>query len=149
MELFMKRFKEFLYLFVPYFILTALQILLFVLSDTGGFFGNSYLIKLLISPSLIIILFNNFIMFGIPSLLLTGIFAFVIRKKNNDIGRRKYYIYLFLISLMAPIIILLISTGKYDFINHTIFTIQTGIIVVFIHWAIEWIAEKFKKKKVV
>ena len=89
MELFMKRFKEFLYLFIPYFILTALQILLFVLSDTGGFFGNSYLIKLLISPSLIIVLFNNFIMFGIPSLLLTGIFAFEIRKKKNDISRRK------------------------------------------------------------
>ena len=85
----MKRFKEFLYLFIPYFILTALQILLFVLSDTGGFFGNSYLIRLLISPSLIIVLFNNFIMFGIPSLLLTGIFAFVIRKKKNDISRRK------------------------------------------------------------
>ena len=147
MELFMKRFKEFLYLFVPYFILTALQILLFVLSDTGGFFGNSYLIKLLISPSLIIVLFNNFIMFSIPSLLLTGIFAFVIRNKKNDIGRRKYYIYLFLISLMAPIMILLILTGKYDFINHTIFIIQTGITVVFIHWIIEWIAEKFKNKK--
>ena len=143
----MKRFKEFLYLFVPYFILTALQILLFVLSDTGGFFGNSYLIKLLISPSLIIVLFNNFIMFGIPSLLLTVVFSFLIKNKKNDIGRRKYYIYLFLISLMAPIIILLISTGKYDFINHTIFIIQTGITVVFIHWIIEWIAEKFKNKK--
>ena len=145
----MKRFKEFLYLFIPYFLLTALQILLFVLSDTGGFFGNSYLIKLLISPALIITLFNNFIMFGIPSLLLTGIFAFVIRKKKNDISRRKYYIYLFLISLVAPIIMLLISTGKYDFINHTIFIIQNGITVVFIHWVIEWIVEKIRKKKVV
>ena len=145
----MKKFKEFLCLFVPYFILTALQILLFVLSDTGGFFSNSYLIKLLISPSLIIVLFNNFIMFGIPSLMLTGIFAFVIRNKKNDISRIKYYIYLFVISLMAPIIILLISTGKYDFINHTIFIIQTGITVVFIHWVIEWIVEKIRKKKVV
>lgn len=81
----MKKFKEFLCLFVPYFILTALQILLFVLSDTGGFFGNSYLIKLLISPSLIIVLFNNFIMFGIPSLLLTGIFAFLIRNKKTRV----------------------------------------------------------------
>lgn len=145
----MKKFKEFLCLFIPYFLLTILQILLFVLNDTGGFFGNSYLIKLLISPSLIIVLFNNFIMFGIPSLLLTGIFAFLIRNKKNDLGRRKYYIYLFLISLMAPIIILLISTGKYDFINHTILTTQTGILVVFIHWAIEWIVEKIRKKKVV
>ena len=145
----MKRFKEFLYLFIPYFILTALQILLFVLSDTGGFFGNSYLIRLLISPSLIIVLFNNFIMFGIPSLLLTGIFAFVIRKKKNDISRRKYYIYLFLISLIAPIIILLILTGNYDSINHTIFIIQNGITVVFINWAIECIVEKIRKKKFV
>ena len=145
----MNKFKEFLCLFVPYFILTALQILLFVLSDTGGFFGNSYLMKFLISPSLIIVLFNNFIMFSIPSLLLTGIFAFVIRKKKNDIGRRKYYIYLFVISLMVPIMILLILTGKYDFINHTIFIIQNGITVVFIHWVIEWIVEKIRKKKVV
>ena len=145
----MKKFKEFLCLFVPYFILTALQILLFVLSDTGGFFGNSHLIKLLISPALIITLFNSFIMFGIPSLLLTGIFAFVIRKKKNDISRRKYYIYLFLISLIAPIIILLILTGNYDFINHTIFIIRNGITVVFIHWVIEWIVEKIRKKKVV
>ena len=145
----MKRFKEFLYLFIPYFLLTITQILLFVLGDSGGFFGNSYLIKLIISPSLMIVLFNNFIMFGIPSLLLTGIFAFLIRNKKNDLGRRKYYIYLFLISLIAPIIILLISTGKYDFINHTILTTQTGILVVFIHWAIEWIVEKIRKKKVV
>ncbi len=145
----MKKFKEFLCLFVPYFILTDLQILLFVLSDTGGFFGNSYLIKLLISPSLMIVLFNNFIMFGIPSLLLTGIFAFLIRNKKNDIGRRKYYIYLFVISLMAPITILLILTGKYDFIKYTIFIIQNGITVVFIHWVIEWIVEKIRKKKVV
>lgn len=143
----MKRFKEFLYLFIPYFILTALQILLFVLGDSGGFFGNSHLIKLLISPALIIVLFNNFIVFGIPSLLLTGIFAFVIRKKKNAIIRRKYYIYLFLISLIAPIIILLTLTGKYDFINHTIFTIQTGITVAFIHWTIEWIVEKIRKRK--
>lgn len=145
----MKRFKEFLYLFIPYFLLTITQILLFVLGDSGGFFGNSHLIKLLISPALIITLFNSFIMFGIPSLLLTGIFAFVIRKKKNDISRRKYYIYLFLISLIAPIIILLILTGNYDFINHTIFIIQNGITVVFIHWAIEWIVEKIRKKKVV
>ena len=82
-------------------------------------------------------------MFVIPSLLLTGIFAFLIRKQKNDIRRREYYIYLFLISLVAPIIMLLISTGKYDFINHTIVIIQTGIVVVFIHWTIEWIAEKF------
>lgn len=145
----MKRFKEFLYLFIPYFLLTITQILLFVLGDSGGFFGNSHLIKLLISPALIITLFNSFIMFGIPSLLLTGIFAFVIRKKKNDISRRKYYIYLFLISLIAPIIILLILTGNYDFINHTIFIIQNGITVVFIHWVIEWIVEKIRKKKVV
>lgn len=145
----MKRFKEFLYLFIPYFLLTITQILLFVLGDSGGFFGNSHLIKLLISPALIITLFNSFIMFGIPSLLLTGIFAFVIRKKKNDISRRKYYIYLFLISLIAPIIILLILTGNYDFINHTIFIIRNGITVVFIHWVIEWIVEKIRKKKVV
>ena len=64
-------------------------------------------------------------------------------------AEEKHYIYLFLISLIAPMIILLILTRKYDFINHTIFTFQTGIIVVFIHWVIEWIVEKIRKKKVV
>ena len=34
----MKKFKEFLCLFIPYFLLTSLQILLFVLEDGGRFY---------------------------------------------------------------------------------------------------------------
>ena len=144
----MKRCKEFLLMFFSFLGLSILSVLCFVLdTSSGGFFDGDYLLKLLISPFLIIALFNNFIITGIPSLLLTGVFAFVFKNKKSVVGRKKYYTYLFLISLIAPIVIVLILTRTFDFINNTIFSLQIGILVVFIHWIIEWIIEKNKNKK--
>lgn len=143
----MKRFKEFLIMFIPFLALCILSVLWFVFNTSGDFFSGAYLLKLMISPFLIIALFNTFVLAGIPSLFVTGIFAFLFRNKKRKIGRRKYYTYLFLISLVAPIVIILILTRIFDIVNNTIYSLQIGLIVVFIHWIIEWIVLKCKNKK--
>lgn len=144
----MKRCKEFLLMFFLFLSLSILSVLWFILNtSSGGFFGGAHLLKLMISPFLIIALFNTFVIAGVPSLLLTGVFAFVFRNKKSVLGRKKYYTYLFLISLIAPIVIILILAQTFDFINNTIYLLQIGILVVFIHWIIEWIIEKYKNRK--
>ena len=144
----MKRCKEFLLMFFLFLSLSILSVLWFILNTSSGvFFGGAHLLKLMISPFLIIALFNTFVIAGVPSLLLTGVFAFVFRNKKSVLGRKKYYTYLFLISLIAPIVIILILAQTFDFINNTIYSLQIGILVVFIHWIIEWIIEKYKNRK--
>ena len=144
----MKRFKEFLIIFIPFFVLCILSVLWFVLNTAaGGFFGGAHLLELLISPFLIIALFNTFVIAGVPALLLTGVFAFVFRKKKSIVGRKKYYTYLFLISLIAPVVIILVLTRTFDIVNNTIYSLQIGLLVVFIHWIIEWIIDKCKNRK--
>ena len=96
---------------------------------------------------MLVVYFNTFITMGIPALLLTGVFAILIRNKRDTIGRKRYYTYLFLISLIAPVVIILILTRRFDFVNNTITSLQVGLFVVFLHWVFEWIAEKFKNKK--
>ncbi len=142
----MKRFKEFLIMFIPFLVLSILSVLWFAFNTSGDFFGGAYLLKLMISPFLIIALLNTFVLSGVPSLLLTGVFAFLIRKKKSSIGRRKYYTYLFLISLIAPVVIILILTRTFDIVNNTIYSLQIGLLVVFIHWIIEWIIDKCKNR---
>ena len=140
----MKRFKEFFIMFIPFLVLSILSVLWFVFNTSGGFFGGAYLLELLISPYLIIALFYTFITAGVPSLLLTGVFVFLMRKKKSSIGRRKYYTYLFLISLIPPAVIVLVLTRTFDIVNNTIYSLQIGLFVVFIYWVIEWIIEKCK-----
>lgn len=137
----LKRFKEFLILFVLYFLSSVLQILLFISSNSQfEILGIKYIVSIL--PSLLIVSFNNFIEFLLPTLILTGIFYFFVKTKNNNMLRKRYYIYTFLISFIISIIILLILSGRLDFINDIIFAFKNGILVVFIHWLIEWISEK-------
>ncbi|MBQ3563571.1 MAG: hypothetical protein IJA21_03070 [Clostridia bacterium] len=144
----MKRFKEFLIMFFPFLGLSILSVLWFVFNTSSGdFFGGAYFLKLLISPFLIIALFNTFVIAGAPALLLTSIFAILFRNKKSVVGRKKYFTYLFLISLIAPVVIILIFTRTFDFVNNTIYSLQIGILVVFIHWIIEWIIEKCKNRK--
>ena len=144
----MKRFKEFLTMFIPFLVLSILSVLWFVFNTSSGdFFSGGYLLKLMISPFLIIALFNTFVLAGVPSLLLTGVFACLFRNKKSVVGRKKYYTYLFLISLIAPIVIILVLTRTFDFVNNTIYSLQMGILVVFIHWIIEWIIKKLKNRK--
>lgn len=144
----MKRFKEFLIMFIPFLVLCALSVLWFIFNTSSGdFFSGAYLLKLIISPYLLIALFNAFTLAGLPSLLLTGIFAFLIRKKKNSMGRKKYYTCLFLISLISPVVIVLVLTRTFDIVNNVIYSLQIGLIVVFIHWLVEWIAENHRNKK--
>ncbi len=135
-------------MFIPFLVLSILSILWFVFNTSSGdFFSGAYLLKLMISPFLIIVLFNTFALVGVPSLLLTGVFALLFRSKKSIVGRKRYYTYLFLIALIAPVVIILVFTRTFDFINNTIYSIQIGILVVFIHWIIEWIIEKYKNRK--
>ena len=141
----MKRFKEFLIMFITFLVLSILSVLWFVFNTSSGdFFNGSYLLKLMVSPYLIIALFNTFVLAGVPSLLLTGVFAFLMREKKKSISRRKYYTYLFLLSLVAPVVIILVLTRRFDVVNNTIYSLQIGLLVVFIHWVIEWTFEKCK-----
>ena len=65
----MKRFKEFLTMFIPFLVLSILSVLWFVFNTSSGdFFSGGYLLKLMISPFLIIALFNTFVLAGVPSL---------------------------------------------------------------------------------
>lgn len=135
-------------MFFPFLGLCILSVLWFVFNTSSGdFFGGAYLLKLLISPVLIIALFNTFVIAGVPALLLTSIFAILFRNKKSVVGRKKYFTYLFLISLIAPVVIILIFTRTFDFVNNTIYSLQIGILVVFIHWIIEWIIAKCKNRK--
>ena len=143
----MKRFKEFLILFIPFLVLSILSVLWFVFNTSGDFFGGAYLLKHMISPFLIIALFNTFVIAGVPALLLTSIFAILFRNKKSVVGRKKYFTYLFLISLIAPVVIILILTRTFDIVNNTIYSLQIGLLVVFIHWIIEWMIDKCKNGK--
>ena len=144
----MKRCKEFLLIFFPFLGLSILSVLWFVINtSSGGFFGGAYLLELMISPYLIIALFNTFVISGVPALFLTSIFAILFRNRKRVVGRKRYYTYLFLISLIAPVVIILILTRTFDWINNTIFSLQIGILVVFIHWITEWIIEKYRNRK--
>ena len=144
----MKRFKEFLIMFLSFLGLSILSVLWFVFNTSSGdFFSGAHLLKLMISPFLIIALFNTFVIAGVPALLLTSIFAILFRNKKSVVGRKKYFMYLFLISLIAPVVIILILTRTFDLVNNTIYSLQIGILVVFIHWIIEWIIEKCKNRK--
>ena len=134
-------------MFIPFFLLSILSVLLFVFNTSSGdFFSGAYQLKLMLSPFLIFPLFSTFVLTGVPSLLLTGIFSFLIRKKKRNIGRRRYYIYLFIISLIAPVVILLILTGIFNVVSDIIYSLQIGLLVVFIHWLIECIVLKYKNK---
>lgn len=134
-------------MFVPFAALGILSVLWFVLNTSGGFFGGTHLLKLLISPELLIALFNTFASAGIPALLLSGVYALAVRKKKSTIGRRKYYTYLFLISLVSPVVLILVLTGQFDLVNNTIYTLQIGLVVVFLHWVTEWIVVRSKNRK--
>lgn len=134
---------------IPFLGLSLLSTVWFVVNTSAaGFVSGLYYLKLLVKePYFIVALSNTFVSSGAPALVLTYIFAFLSRNKKDTMGRRKYYTYLFLISLIAPIIITLILRQTFDLINNTIYTLQIGILVVFIHWIMEWVVEKCKKNK--
>ena len=141
----MKKFKEFLWFLIPFLCLSFISIIYFVLNTSNG----AMYFRLMISdPFFIIALVNTFV----PSLILSFVVVFIYKiilrflSKKTVTGRKKHII-VFLVSLIAPICYIIIMTRTFDFVNNTIFTLQTGIIVTFVFWVIDIIKENLKKKK--
>ena len=103
---------------------------------------------MLILGLFIIALVNTFV----PSLILSFVVVFIYKiilrflSKKTVTGRKKHII-VFLVSLIAPICYIIIMTRTFDFVNNTIFALQTGIIVTFVFWVTDLIKEKTSKKK--
>ncbi len=141
----MKKFKEFLWFLIPFLCLSFISVIYFVLNTSNG----AMYFRLMISdPFFIIALVNTFV----PSLILSFVVVFIYKiilrflSKKTVTGRKKHII-VFLVSLIAPICYIIIMTRTFDFVNNTIFTLQTGIIVTFVFWVIDIIKENLKKKK--
>ena len=141
----MKKFKEFLWFLIPFLCLSFISVIYFVLNTSNG----AMYFRLMISdPFFIIALVNTFV----PSLILSFVVVFIYKiilrflSKKTLAGRKKHII-LFLVSLIAPICYIIIMTRTFDFVNNTIFTLQTGIIVTLVFWVIDIIKENLKKKK--
>ena len=141
----MKKFKEFLWFLIPFLCLSFISVIHFVLNTSNG----AMYFRLMISdPFFIIALVNTFV----PSLILSFVVVFIYKiilrflSKKTLAGRKKHII-VFLVSLIAPICYIIIMTRTFDFVNNTIFTLQTGIIVTFVFWVIDIIKENSKKKK--
>ena len=141
----MKKFKEFLCFLIPFLCLSFISVIYFVLSTSNG----AMYFRLMISdPFFIIALVNTFV----PSLILSFVVVFIYKiilrflSKKTVTGRKKHII-VFLVSLIAPICYIIIMTRTFDFVNNTIFTMQTGIIVAFVFWVIDIIKENLKNKK--
>lgn len=141
----MKKFKELLWFLIPFLCLSFVSVIYFVLNTSNG----AMYFRLMISdPFFIIALLNTFL----PSLILSFVIVFIYKislrflNKKTVTGRKKHII-IFLISLIAPICYVIIMTRTFDFVNNTIFALQTGIIVTFVFWVIDIIKEKMNKKK--
>ncbi len=141
----MKKFKEFLWFLIPFLCLSFISVIYFVLNTSNG----AMYFRLMISdPFFIIALVNTFV----PSLILSFVVVFIYKiilrflSKKTVTGRKKHII-IFLVSLIAPVCYIIIMTRTFDFVNNTIFTLQTGIIVTFVFWVIDIINENLKKKK--
>ena len=142
----MKKFKEFLWFLIPFLCLSFISVIYFVLNTSNG---PMYFRLMISDPFFIIALVNTFV----PSLILSFVVVFIYKiilrflNKKTVTGRKKHII-VFLVSLIAPICYIIIMTRTFDFVNNTIFTLQTGIIVTFVFWVIDIIKENLKKKKV-
>lgn len=141
----MKKFKEFLWFLIPFLCLSFISVIYFVLNTSNG---AMYFRVMISDPFFIIALVNTFV----PSLILSFVVVFIYKiilrflSKKTVTGRKKHII-VFLVSLIAPICYIIIMTRTFDFVNNTIFTLQTGIIVTFVFWVIDIIKENLKKKK--
>lgn len=147
----MKKLKEFMIMFIPYCVLCVL--LIFYAYDyaplKNGFTITEFIYDITHSFYFAVLVYGV-IYPVLVSLLITLIFAFIfkIKKETEEklINRKRYYILLFLIALIAPIgfncmlFYTLIDSGLLSLIH----TLQAAIIVVFIHWIFECIIEKLK-----
>ena len=138
----MKRFKEFLWMFLSFVGLTALAVLYIGLNTSGNVFEIIYQM-----------VNNGFFVYGflitaIPAVIIsvgmTFVYGPLLRKKKGELERRKYYIYLYLISLIMPAFFIVPLFG---IVMGAIFSLPIGILAVFVHWVVEWIREKRNGKR--
>ncbi len=146
-----KKFKEFLIMFVPYCALGLLLIFhVYDYAPLKNGFSITELIYDVTHGYYLVLLLYGVIYPIFVSLFITLPFALNIKIKKDKVGkiisRRKYYILFFLIALIAPIGFncMIFYTLLDSVLLNVIHTIQAAIIVVFIHWVIEWIGEKIK-----
>ncbi len=143
----MKRFKEFLIMFIPYCVLGIISFCYFAFNIES--FNVLKIIESIITNVFIMIaLFFTYVPATVASLLLTVIYVFIIKRKKELMDRRKYYLFLVLVALISPVIIMVfILKGTWDIFFKTICTLQIAVTVVFIHWVVEWIGKKIKSRK--
>lgn len=148
---FMKKLKEFLFMFIPYCFLCVL--LIFYAYDfaplKNGFIITKFIYDITHSYYFAVLMYGV-IYPVLVSLFITLLFAFNFKIKKETkgkiINRKKYYLLLFLIALIAPVgfncmlFFTLIDSVLLSFIH----TLQAAIIVVFIHWIFECIIKKIK-----
>ena len=141
----MKKFKEFLWFLIPFLCLSLVSLIYFILNTPNG---AGYFRLMISDPFFVIAIVNTFV----PSLILSFVVVLIYKIAlcfycKKTFTSRKNQIIVFLISLIAPVCYIVIMTRTFDFVNNTIFALQTGIIVTFVFWVIDAIKEKLNKKK--
>ena len=140
----MKKEKIFLWFLIPFLSLSAISVMYFILNTTNGLM---YFKSMISDPFFIIALVNTFV----PSLIISSIIVLIYKIalrflfRKIVVNRKRNYIFIFLISLIAPVVYIIIMTRAFDLINNTIFTLQIGMIVTFVFWVVDTVKEKNKK----
>jgi len=139
----MKRSGEFIIIYLLFLIPRILAAVFLNLNSKG------IDIALLASLSILTVIII------VPALLLSVGFAFLIKKKKPTISRLKYYICLFSVSIILPLVLIvlsiIISLIELDFslktlIYDVVLLLNVGLPVVFLHWLFEWVAVNFNNK---
>ena len=141
----MKKFKEFLWFLIPFLCLSFVSVVCFALNTSNG---AMYLRLMISDPIFIIALINSFIPSVVLSFVVVLVYKILLRFLfKKTVTNRMRYIYIFLVSLIAPVLYIVVMTKAFDFIDNVVFSLQVGIIVTFIFWVIDFIKEKISKKK--
>ncbi len=141
----MKKVKEFLWFLIPFLSLGIASVISFILTTE---YSADDFILMLSNPFSIITIIFSFIPSVILSFVVVIIYKILLKHLfKKSIEDKKKYIYIFLISLIAPVLYIVIMTRAFNIIDNTIFSLQVGIIVTFVFWVIDLIKEKVNKKK--
>ncbi|MBO5324289.1 MAG: hypothetical protein J6A88_09410 [Oscillospiraceae bacterium] len=134
----MKRFKEFLLMFLS-FVGLGILVVLYIGFNCASVDVLTALYETICNGFFIVAFLYTAIPAMITSVGMTFVYTSFVRNKMSVWGRRKYYIYLYLMSLIMPVFFII---WIFDLVMGAIFSLQIGILVVFIHWVAEWIREK-------
>ena len=141
----MKRWKEFLWMLFPFLGLIGLELLYIGLSVSADVFTVIY--KMLNNGFFIIAFIGVVTVDLFMSLGLTFVYTSFVRKKMEVWGRRRYYLYLYLMALIVPVAFNVVILRIFDVVLGLLYALQIGIFVVFVHWAVDWVREKRNSPK--